>query len=152
MSTTLVDGFEGILGQGISITITPPGSGAVAIPLHVILDWQPMTREYKTTTYIPQSGTLAGKEQAKVGSEKASPASATVVYEKLHMAAFDSVAGINDCVVVFTWPDGKTATGTGNLNKIETPKNQDTQTIQSTLNFLLNAGWVWGGGASGSGT
>lgn len=146
----LADGFSGILGEGIAVTITPPGGSATAIPLHEILEWTPMKRDYFTTTTKIQSGTLAGKEIVTVGTEKASPASVKVVYERLHRAAFNGVSGINGCSIVFSWPDGNNESGIGCLVTIDPGTQSDTKVIEDTLNFMLNAGWTPTGSGSGS--
>ena len=138
--------YPGITGVGMSITFTPTGEGAVAIPILDILDMSPPTRKYGTAPYVPQSGDLAGKEQFAVGSQKLSQCSVTVVYSKQQYAAIEAQAGKAGCAVVFALPDGASFNGTGALIENAVQQITDDKVITANLVFMIAGDWVFDDG------
>lgn len=140
----LSDGFAGKLGQGMAASIVV---NTTTVPFHEILDVDPPGRSFKKANYTPQSGTLAGKEQVLVASESAATMSLTVVYEKAHHAAIETVSGINGSAITLTLSDGSTLVGTGAISANSLQQLSDAKEMTAKVTLELNAGWTFTAGS-----
>ena len=136
--TASTDGYSGTTSTGLAATFTHmAGTVSTPIPILMILDSDGMKRTFREVKYTPQSGTLAGLEQVKPGSEESTKSSASVVYEKAHHAALDAIAGVEG-TLVWTLPDGATLTGTGFVQAVEEEPWTDSKERRSKINFSIN--------------
>lgn len=141
------DDYAGILGIGVSLSITPPGGNPAKADIQGILDMTPPSDKYNLVRYTPISGVRAGKEQTLVSYAQSPQCSVTVVYEASRHNTLRGVKGINGSAIVFTFPDGATLTGTGVLAELSIQQITDNKEMTVNLLFALSADWTFVPGA-----
>lgn len=132
--------YDGTLGIGQSITITPPGEGATVVNVLDLIDCTPPQQKAKQVKWTPQSGDLGGLEQVKAGSEEATQVSMTIVYSKVQHPLIQAAYKVNGAAIKHTLADGAYFSGTGVLCEINVEQITDGKIMQTQLVFALSAG------------
>jgi len=141
MPTT--DDYLGEFVTVTTLTVVTPGDSPVTALIQGIVDFKPPGRKFMKTNYTWLSGTNAGKQQVLLTSQEAATIEITAIYEKVHAAAIDAVAGINGCTVTLVTSDGATWAGIGSISE-STPQNQTDNKVQELKQVIeLNAGWTY---------
>lgn len=138
----LTNQFDGTVATEFTLTVTPPGSSAVTIPIHGIENLTLPPRANANAKYTPISGPKAGKEQVVLFRNSAGSVMATLTYEKKHQLAIDAVCGIDGCEIHLLAQDGMALTGTGGIERIGISQVTDAKSMTAEFSFVLSAGWT----------